>query len=377
MAEAMGPSLQSDSLEPLQKPDARAEVRRSIVSGSQLTTQYLVMNSLATVVATYGLLADSTAVVIGAMIIALLLGPIMGLALALVDGDSKLFRHSITAEVVGVALVLILSAIVARVHPDLPLTQEILSRTRPNLLDLAIALAGGAAGAYATVSPRVSAGLVGVAISTALLPPLAAAGICLSKGLYPQAGGALILFLTNLVAIQCAGSIVLYSFGFHNVTHRQKDQKKFNRRLAIDAGIFVSLAVFLYFQLSVSVDQRRFESRMRDRLQLGLASLPGAYLAETRFVKTPYTEVVIAVVQVPYSIGLKETARLEAMLGDRNGRPVELHVRSMITKETTSRGYLHEIAPNDAPVDQMPGSRTTPGTAPGGQAPDSAEAGGG
>ncbi len=79
-------------------------------------------------------------------------------------------------------LVLCMALLIGVIHRDAPLTREILARTRPTLLDLIIALAGGAAGAYASASPRLSAGLVGVAIATALVPPLSACGICLGRG---------------------------------------------------------------------------------------------------------------------------------------------------------------------------------------------------
>lgn len=85
------------------------------------------------------------------------------------------------AEFVGVAVVMPIAYCIGKLNQDLPLTSEILSRTDPGIFDLIIALAGGAAGAYAAVSPRLSTGVVGVAISTALVPPLAACGICLAR----------------------------------------------------------------------------------------------------------------------------------------------------------------------------------------------------
>ena len=94
------------------KDGARTEVRRSIVEGSKLSAPYLVMNALATAVASYGLLADSAAVVIGAMIIAMLLGPIMGLALALVDGDTRLLRDALIAEAVGALMVVFIGGFI-------------------------------------------------------------------------------------------------------------------------------------------------------------------------------------------------------------------------------------------------------------------------
>lgn len=94
-------------------------------------------------------------------------------------------------------------------QPQFPLTGEILSRTTPNLMDLMIALGGGAAGAYSMISPRLNVAFVGVAIATALAPPLAASAICLARGQYSLAFGALLFAFANIVGIQVAGSIVM------------------------------------------------------------------------------------------------------------------------------------------------------------------------
>ena len=185
-------------------------IRQAIHDNAALTAPYLIMNALAAIVACYGLLENSVAVIIGAMLIALLMGPITGMALALVDGDQTLLREALAAEAGGAALVLLLSFIIGKVHAEMTLGSEILGRTTPNILDLIIALAGGAAGAYATISRRLSAGLVGVAIATALVPPLCSCGICVAHGLYRAGGGAFLLFFTNLVAIQSVTSFVFW-----------------------------------------------------------------------------------------------------------------------------------------------------------------------
>ena len=140
------------------------------------------MNGMAATIASYGLLANSPAVVIGAMIVAMLMGPIVGISLALVDSDTKTLLKSLLSLLSGAVTVLATAIIIGALHKDIPMTSEILVRTVPNFLDLMIALAGGAAGAYATVSFRSSLALVGVAIATALVPPLSSASILLARG---------------------------------------------------------------------------------------------------------------------------------------------------------------------------------------------------
>ncbi len=331
--------------------DHQKDIRRSIALGARLSVPFLVMNALATIIAGYGLLMDSTAVVIGAMIIAMLMGPIMGLALAMVDGDSGLFQKAIVAEVLGAGMVVLIGVAIGRFHFDLPITSEILARTQPNLLDLVVALAGGAAGAYATVSPRVGVGLVGVAISTALVPPLTTVGICLSRGQGMMASGAFILFLTNLVAIQCAASVVLYLHGFHEVTAKKPNDRAFVRRLIIDGALFLTLAVFLTFQLNNTIGRQRFERDVKVVLLREINRIPGATLAELTIVERVQDPIVVATVRVPNSITPKQTSEIEKILRSELKSKIELHVRSTLTKETVSTGYLHEIAPRAVPPD--------------------------
>ena len=339
------------SVEPI--TEHQRQIRRTIATGARLSVPFLIMNSLATVIAGYGLLMDSTAVVIGAMIIAMLMGPIMGLALAMVDGDTRLLKNSIIAEVVGAGIVVTIGVLIGRFHFDLPITSEIVARTQPNLLDLVVALAGGAAGAYATVSPRVSVGLVGVAISTALVPPLTTVGICLSRGQGMLASGAFILFLTNLVAIQCAASVVLYAHGYHEITTRKPDDKSFVRRLVIDGALFLVLAVFLTYQLNSTIGKQRFERDVKSTLIREINRLPGATLADLAIVERGKKPIVVVTVRVPNSITPEQTSEIEKALKGEMKADLELHVRSTLTKETVATGYLHEIAPQ-APAPDDP-----------------------
>ncbi len=320
----------------------RQAVRTQISEGSKLTVAYVTMNALATIVACYGLLANSTAVVIGAMIIAMLLGPMTGLALALVDGDNGLLRRSLLAEVAGVGVVLIVALVIGLIHHNLPLTSEILARTSPNIMDLMIALAGGAAGAYATVSPRLSVGLVGVAIATALVPPLSVCSICLARGETHLAFGGFLLFFANLVAIQFASSMVIWLHGFHQLTNRRDGLKRYWLRIAASAFTLVVLAVFLTFSFIGTVEADRDKTETRKALISALSEIKGVYLSEVRYSETDHP-LVIAVVRTPYSLSPNVVAKIERRLPTIGGKRPELHIRSVITKETTREGYLHQL----------------------------------
>jgi uncharacterized membrane protein len=148
----------------------------------------------------------------------MLLSPISGVSLGLNHSDHSLLKTSLWTLSGGVIWILAIAGGVGLIHHDVPLTAEILSRTNANLFDLIIALAGGAAGAIAVLSPRVGTAIVGVAVATALVPPLATAGILAARADFAMARGALILALTNIVAIQVAFSVVFWVGGYRRLT---------------------------------------------------------------------------------------------------------------------------------------------------------------
>ncbi len=172
------------------------------------------MMVLSVVIAVMGLSLNSAAVVIGAMLIAPLMTPVIGFAAALSMGWPRRLAASGAAIALATLGGIGLSWLLARLLPSVSLTEEVLSRTAPDVRDLAVALAAGAAGAYATARENVSAALPGVAVAVALVPPLAAIGYTLELGRGDLAEGALLLYLANLVAIVLASMVVLLLAGF-------------------------------------------------------------------------------------------------------------------------------------------------------------------
>ena len=178
--------------------------------------RFMVMLVLSVVIAVLGLSLNSDAVVIGAMLIAPLMTPLIGTAAALVMGWPRRLAQSGLAVLAGSAAAVGISYVLTLLLPAAgqALTPAVLSRTSPDLRDLVVALAAGAAGAYATAREDVSAALPGVAVAVALVPPLAAAGFTLAIGREDLTGGAVLLFVANLVAIVLVSSVVLAASGF-------------------------------------------------------------------------------------------------------------------------------------------------------------------
>ncbi len=187
---------------------------------SSPSVDYFVLIMLSSIIATMGLITNSAAVIIGAMLVAPLMSPILGLSLSSVAGEHLTVEKAILALFQGVILAITLSCILSFLAYHTPfiiledIPPEILARTKPSPFDLIIALAGGAAAAYALAQPDLSEALPGVAISTALMPPLCTVGIGIAILEPTIIFGALILFLTNLFAISFAGTLVFIAMGF-------------------------------------------------------------------------------------------------------------------------------------------------------------------
>lgn len=180
-------------------------------------TGFLIMLTLAAVIAIAGVLTDSTATVIGAMIIAPLGTPILGIALGIVTGHLNLVLRSMMWVLIGLVIVVILGlffTVFVATPESLATNSQVLGRTSPSLMDLVAALATGFAGGFAMCRKDLSAVLPGVAISISLVPPLGVVGVCAGQGQWGDALGALVLFLSNVVALVIAGSIVFTMGGY-------------------------------------------------------------------------------------------------------------------------------------------------------------------
>jgi len=184
---------------------------------------------LSVAIATFGIMQDSTAVVIGAMLIAPLMTPILGMAGAIVNAWRRRIVESMTLVVLGVGASIGLAFIIGQWIPvivPLDVNSQVISRISPNLVDMMIALAAGAAGAYANVDKRVTASIAGVAIAVALVPPLGVVGLNLEAGLFADAFGAFLLFLTNFVSIVLAATAVFFLTGYAPFQEMQQNREE-------------------------------------------------------------------------------------------------------------------------------------------------------
>ena len=211
---------------------------------SLLTSRYIFMTAMSAGIAILGLLLSSPAVVIGAMLLSPLMNPIIGTGFSLATGDADWLRRCGKALVAGSLFAIFFCALIVFFSPLQTVTSEIAARTRPNLFDLLVALFSALAGSYAVIRGREGT-IVGVAIATALMPPLAVVGFGLATMNWTVFGGALGLFITNLVTIGLTAAVMARLYGFQSdLTHRQSRLQS-----VVIIAVFTALAVPLGFSL--------------------------------------------------------------------------------------------------------------------------------
>ena len=240
------------------------------------TTAWILICSI--LIASVGLNADSTAVVIGAMLISPLLGPILGLGLSISINDFDTLKNSLINMLVMVFLSIATAYIFFVLIPIDDETSELLSRTSPDIRDVLIAFCGGLALIIAkTKKENISSAIFGVAIATALMPPLCTVGYYLAENNLPNASGAFLLFLINTLYIIVATYVVLKVLGFPLKVYANSKRRKFvNRAVTLIAASFAVVAVLEFFEV---VDESKFKREAKSFLKSELAELPnGDYL---------------------------------------------------------------------------------------------------
>jgi uncharacterized hydrophobic protein (TIGR00271 family) len=307
----------------------RVEAYRAVRRGARPGVDFFLMIGLSATIAALGLLLNSPAVIIGAMLVAPLMSAIVGLGLGVVQGDLRLLRLAAGASLRGMGLAIAIGALMGLVVPGATSTPEILGRTHPSLLDLGVALASGAAGAYALCRKNVSASLPGVAIAAALVPPLSSAGIGLALGSGRIAGGALLLFFTNLIAISASGGLVFLWLGFRPELGVRSRARVFKGGVVSTAILLLAVTVPLGLLTINSLREADLERQIQKVLQEEVAAMARVELVEwqitdpveaapTAPIETERTDLIEAegafLVEADRTVGGGKTLRLEVQV---------------------------------------------------------------
>ncbi len=318
--------------------ERRQEVLDQLSASSSPNFDFFLMVTLSAAIATFGLITDSTAVIIGAMLVAPLMSPILGLSLASVAGKRNMFERAIGALLRGVLLAVVLATLISWLSQLLPfdllatLPSEVIARTRPSPIDLGIALAGGAAAAYALAQPQLSAALPGVAIATALMPPLCTVGIGISLKSPEIALGAFLLFLTNLVTISFAGILVFAALGFRPVD-MEATIRGLPRSLYVSTGLvllvtipLVALTLRFVSQAHQELEQNAYEQLIRNTVQAELTTLMPGQLVAVEISTIDSTLKLVVTVRASQQPPHQSVVALQEAVASRLQRTIELEL---------------------------------------------------
>lgn len=342
--------------------DERREIKEELTESSRPGFDFLLLSVLSCAIATSGLLTNSVAVIIGAMLVAPLMSPIIGLGLASVTGDSKLLRTALSTLLSGALLAVLLSFIMTLINRFLPfvslqeIPSEVFTRTRPTPIDLVIALSGGVAAAYALTRKNLSAALPGVAIATALMPPLSTVGIGVALARWDIAGGATLLFLTNAITIAFAAAFIFFLRGF-NLGRRKNDQK-LPRSLWVSAG----LVLILLFPLTY-YSVRFFREASNNRLINQVVDSEVQKFYDAELVKMDVTHQgknlnLVLTIRTNHLLNYEETTELQKAIVEGLNQPVTLKVNQIFVEQ------LDPLVPPTPTLTPSPTATSTPGPTP-------------
>ena len=297
-------------------------VTARIVEDSGWSPRYAFMVMMSAGIAVLGLLLSSPAVVIGAMLISPLMSPILGLGFSLALFDFAEMRRSLIALAIGAAAAVIFTALIVALSPLQAPTSEIIARTRPNLFDLAVALFAALAGTFAIIRGRGDT-IVGVAIATALMPPLAVVGFGLATWNMPVLGGAFALFVTNFVTIALSATVMARFYGFG---HRLSSQQSWTQTFLL-LFVFVAMAI----PLGISLKQIAGEAVALNQTRAFLSERFGTDARVTQLdIDFDAAPVVVRAVVITPRQRMQRTAALQEDLGGRLGRPLALRLDQIL-----------------------------------------------
>jgi uncharacterized hydrophobic protein (TIGR00271 family) len=297
-------------------------VIEKIIAESGWSPRYVFMTMMSAGIAVLGLLLSSPAVVIGAMLISPLMSPILGLGFSLALFDFAEMRRALIALSVGSVCAVLFTALIVAISPLQAPTPEIIARTRPNLFDLAVALFAALAGTFAIIRGRGDT-VVGVAIATALMPPLAVVGYGMATGNLPVLGGAFALFVTNFVTIALSATVMARFYGFG---HSLSSQQSWAQTIVL-LLVFVVMAIPLGFSLKQIASEAVSTTQVRSYLSDTFGTSARVTQLDIDFDNQPM--LVRAVVITPRT-RMQRTAALQGELKKRLGQKLRLQLDQVL-----------------------------------------------
>ncbi len=314
-----------------EKPARIAALNRILWRESVPSLSFLVMLSLSGLISTLGLLSGSTATVIGAMIIAPLMGPIIGMAYSLAIANRRLLKRASATLFLGIVVTVVTAILITWMARVRTVNPEILARAEPTLIDLGVALGAGAAGAFAKSRKHVADAFPGVAIAVALVPPLSVVGIGLALNMSEIWSGATLLFVTNLIAVIFSGIAVFLWQRYGSIERAQ-------------GGLTLSLVMLIVLGVPLGLSLNKFlvESNVRQQvsalMRTQTSTFENADIQELRVTgQRRMLRVDVSVAAEPDTIREEQIRQVRRLLEAELKQPVVLNVRIVPMQQFESR----------------------------------------
>ena len=313
------------------------KVSEDITMGSEPVFRFYALVAVSTMIASFGLITNSTAVVIGAMLVAPLMTPIFGISLGLICGDTILLSKAMRAEIAGVFAAVLMGYILGTLYPALEPTPEMLSRTQPQLFDLLVAVFAGFAGSYAMVDEHISPALPGVAIATAIVPPLANTGLCFAVGAYAGGIGSFLLFFANFLSILLVSSFVFWLFGMTKKVKTLRRKEVF-KRFGLPLFGFLLVAAFLSHTLYKMAQDQLLTNSIKSALSSEFSNLPATSMEKMIYHLQKGKLYILANVNSPKIVSPRQVKSIQENLSKILKIPTELTVRNTLAQDVSALG---------------------------------------
>lgn len=338
-------------------------VIKDIVQDIDISAGYFLALTAANLIALSGLITNSAPVIIGAMLISPLMGPILSFGFAFITGDRQIWRRSVKKIAISVVVTIVVAALASAISPLKEITQEIIGRTRPNLYDLIIAFLAGSAGAAALCTKRNYLTIVpGVAIATAVIPPLSVAGFGAGTGNVNILFGGFFLFFTNFVAIIIATTVVFAVYGFRPRMVTDLDVTQLRKRIAYLAVVFVVISIPLIYTLHASIVEIQTRRVVSKQLRNAFDREKQSRLSTFDYVKKQDTLDVNAVINTIDYLNDTDVSSAEKTISDALGQRVKLNLEQVKVqpgglKKVVVEAPIAAIAPPRPPTEVIKASR--------------------
>ncbi|MBI1278791.1 MAG: DUF389 domain-containing protein [Anaerolineaceae bacterium] len=298
-------------------PAEEEDIVRQAYDLSAANLDYLVLIAISALIASLGLLANSVAVIIGAMLVAPFMQPCIAFAVGMATNQIALVRRALLTLLVGIPLALGIAALTGLLVRGQPFTSEMIARGNPTLLDVMVAFASGVMGAYATARKDIPSALAGVAIAAALMPPLCTFGIGLTAGNVSLGLHAGLLFLTNIVCIGVIAWLVFYLVGLRPILNGRIQRFSYGSMVMLSVLVLLTIGLLVNFSAATNRSQQV------------------AHLLDNAFSPAETSEIdvqdgspikVTVVVRSAAPITTNQVSAVEEMLANRLSSPVHLDV---------------------------------------------------